>query len=383
MELLLEVLDAEETSEGYYTGWAIVGGEGIRDYRDKYGVLMYCPASELFSKETMESAKLLPITHRHPSQDVDAENWNDLSIGVTGENPERRGNKLAFFFKITAAWAIEEIRKLKEAGKPILFSLGYKILPDKTPGTWMGKAYQWVMRRIRYNHLALLLDNSTPRHDGTGEINDSQKTDGELLLLADSFSSNKPQEGLKVKKKIPGSGIEIEIQDSDARYFDNFVTEHTNQANELSEAKGEIKQLERDLEKAKTNVTDSKAFEKAFNERFELALEAVDLLDSVDVKELAKMSPLEIKEEVLIADGYTRDELKDLREEEGEQYAATVGGIYRRIAREAGSKESQNIHDSASRAATKSAAKGGQIVISDSKIVEARKRVAERNGGKK
>lgn len=383
-ELLLEIVDAKETDEGYYEGWAIVGGEGVRDYTDKYGVKMYAPASELFAPDTMASASLLPITPRHPAKDVTAENWNELSIGVTGEKPERRGNSLAMYIKVTAAWAIEEIRRLKEAGLAIKFSLGYKILPDKTAGSWMGKVYQWIMRHIRYNHLALLLDpRDIPRHAETGEINDSLNDSGELLLMMDSFSPTKPLEGKKVKKKLPGSGVEIEIEDADVRHFDNFVTEHSNQATELATKKGEVKQLERDLKKAGTSVADS-VVDKAVGDRLELALEAFSLLDSVDVKELAKMSPLEIKEEVLIADGYTEDELKTLKTEEGDQYAATVGGIYKRIVRQAGDRESEIINDAASRASlggsdtSRTTTRGGRKVLKDTKVVEARKRAAER-----
>lgn len=375
-QLLLKVVDAQENEEtGYYEGWAIVGGEGVRDYSDTHGVHMYCPADELFSPETMASAKLMPVTPRHPAEDVDAENWNDISIGVTGEIPERRGNQMAIYFKITAAWAIEEIRRRKAADLPILFSLGYKAFREIAPGTWMGKAYQWIMRKIRMNHLALLLDNSTPRHPGTGELHDSHKNDGEMLLFMDSFLPiNNPQEGKRVLKKLP-KGQEVDVTDSTAHVLDNHLIDHKNLQDDYAKLEGKLEQAERNLQNAKTTMLDSKAVDQTIETRLELAALALPLLDSVELVDLAKMPPREIYESVLLADGRTEEQLKEIAKKKGDQYDAYLSGVFDSIVDNRGSQESQRIHDAGTRAAAGSMRGQGS---GEDRIAAAKKKQRER-----
>lgn len=376
MSMLLEITDAEETSEGFFVGRAVVAGVGVQDYSDVFGVKMFCPADEVFAADTMESAKLLPITLRHPNRDVTADNAQALIIGYTGEKVERVGDKMTVNFKITDSAVVKQMKKLIAAGQRIQFSLGYKIKPDKTPGTWMGRVYDWVQRGRKYNHLALLLDQNG-RHPDTGLINDSQNNpDGSLLLVMDGELShlNPFQEAPKVKKTLP-NGAEIEVSDADARYLDNHLADHKKLSDDNATLKGEKLQLQRDLNAAQANVMDSAAVDSVVSTRLDLALEAASILDSADIKALAGKSPREIKESVLLDSQYTADELADLQAECKDSYDATLDGIYRTLVRNAGARTSQSVQDSAGRASL--AARNQSLNIQDP-TAAARQKQAER-----
>jgi hypothetical protein len=118
---------------------------------------VYRPAEELGNPETIESFKMIPWTNDHPrtlfNMQMDGEARTDDKIihGAVGENVYFDGEYLRANIKIFSKQLADEI----ENGKKEL-SIGYKCIPDLTPGVYNGERYDVVQRNIRGNHLALV-----------------------------------------------------------------------------------------------------------------------------------------------------------------------------------------------------------------------------------
>lgn len=131
-----------------YEGHLIPGAEPGKIYN------VYRPAEELSDPECIESFKLLPWIDGHvflgdssvatPPEEKGVE-------GVIGEDvyfdaPYLRGNIKVF----SSALKDRIERREKE------LSCGYRCTYEKRPGVFNGQAYDYIQRRIRGNHLALV-----------------------------------------------------------------------------------------------------------------------------------------------------------------------------------------------------------------------------------
>lgn len=131
-----------------YYGREIPGWQerGIDPERIYYA---YRPADEL--KRAASTINGLPIEWEHHPEDADDPQLEHRigSMGTDGAwNPPYLDNSLIF----TVGTAIEAIEK----NQCRELSLSYRYDPDFTPGTFEGQPYDFVMRNIRANHLALV-----------------------------------------------------------------------------------------------------------------------------------------------------------------------------------------------------------------------------------
>lgn len=121
------------------------------------------PESELFAKEALESFNGLPITIGHALLGPKTEGFTpaeDKGVdGTTGTTAERKGDKVVNDIKLFS----ERIKDEVNNGKKEL-SAGYfcDFVPEK--GVWHGRAYDFVQRNIRGNHIALV-DKGRSGHD--------------------------------------------------------------------------------------------------------------------------------------------------------------------------------------------------------------------------
>lgn len=134
-----------------YHGYEIPNWEdyGLDPNRTYYG---YRSAEELSRPETVDSVNLIPIQLAHHPDYPDAP-ARSTRIGTTGEsasfNEPYLDNSLCF----TDERAIDHIND----GSMRELSLAYRYTPDFTPGTTPdGEKYDFVMRHISANHLALV-----------------------------------------------------------------------------------------------------------------------------------------------------------------------------------------------------------------------------------
>lgn len=153
----------KRTKEGFLAVRARAARAGIYDYLgielDREGkhfqpnqvVKVYRPPEEVFSRDSVHSFLLKPITDDHPTEPVTAANWKDYARGVNA-GAMRDGDYLAFDLVVMDAKAIEAI----DAGKKEL-SNGYAseivIGAGKTPD---GQHYDAMQTQIRGNHIALV-----------------------------------------------------------------------------------------------------------------------------------------------------------------------------------------------------------------------------------
>lgn len=148
---------------GYVT---VVGNpiskEGVFDYlgKDIPGyegnpndiVWVYRPAEELSKQETIDSFKLMPFIDDHTWLGDEGVDPGEMPLsGMTGEqvywDPP--------YLKSNIRWFSDDMKLALESGKKEL-SPGYKYDVYKQSGVFDGKAYTYVMRNLRGNHLALV-----------------------------------------------------------------------------------------------------------------------------------------------------------------------------------------------------------------------------------
>jgi hypothetical protein len=133
---------------------------------------------EVFSRDTVESLKLKPVTNTHPSEIVTSDNIKKYQVGTTGSmptvpatwsdgeprNPEMAGRNFMDGSKLPLSdnyhQAIDMTITDEESIAGILdgnlgISCGYTVELDETPGTYMGMKYDAIQRNIRYNHVAV------------------------------------------------------------------------------------------------------------------------------------------------------------------------------------------------------------------------------------
>lgn len=133
-------------------------GQGAPDWVEKKQIYkVYRPALVLAA--ACDKFKMLPLTHHHPSQAVDEQNFRDLTIGYTGENPEvdYLENRNEVGIKSTVMLCDKEALDAYNRGE-VQLSPGYYADFEWQKGTSPdGQEYDIVMREIKdVNHLALL-----------------------------------------------------------------------------------------------------------------------------------------------------------------------------------------------------------------------------------
>ncbi|WP_019573346.1 DUF2213 domain-containing protein [Curvibacter lanceolatus] len=160
--------------------------------------MVYRPAEELASTETLESLKLIPWIDNHVmlgSEEAGMTPAERKGVqGVTGEDVFFEDGVVRANLKVFS----ESMANAIDAGKTEL-SLGYRCRYDPTPGEFEGQAYDYVQRDIRGNHLALV---------DAGRMG----PDVAVLDSADEPKPPTPEEGAAMadENKEGGSGLTLE-----------------------------------------------------------------------------------------------------------------------------------------------------------------------------
>lgn len=133
-------------------------GRGAPDWvEEKRLYKVYRPAPVLAA--ACDKFKMLPLTHHHPKTPVDGQNFRDLAVGYTGENPwvDYVGEKNEVGIRSTLMMYDDEALQAYENGE-IQLSPGYIANFEWKKGTAPnGEEYDIVMKEITdVNHLALL-----------------------------------------------------------------------------------------------------------------------------------------------------------------------------------------------------------------------------------
>jgi hypothetical protein len=141
------------TDEGFLFAEPVIAKVGVLTYMTKDGPRNeFVSAEELFHPDSLDSAKMMPLTDLHPDKVmVTPDNAKEVSVGATGENVRQDGIFLRVPVKVTAKSGIQSV----DNGRRQL-SCGYRALVVKQDGIHNGVKYSHVQKRRRYNHLALV-----------------------------------------------------------------------------------------------------------------------------------------------------------------------------------------------------------------------------------
>lgn len=147
------------TPEGFLDVEAACARTGIQIYSDAGNTIReYRSPEEVFSKDSMDSHKLSPVTFHHPKVMVTDKNFKDHFVGITGENPKSEGKFLLNRFRIMDGPTIDEVLKRRDQGKSIEVSMGYAcdVIPQEGKDPDTGEIFDAIQTGIRINHAALV-----------------------------------------------------------------------------------------------------------------------------------------------------------------------------------------------------------------------------------
>lgn len=126
-------------------GWEKLGLDPEKTY------MGYRPAEELSKPETIESINGIPVQFRHHPDFSDAP-AHETRVGAAGTDAEWREPYLMNSLIIYDDKAKDAIK----SGFMRELSLAYRYDPEIKAGEWNGKKYDFIMRNIRANHIALV-----------------------------------------------------------------------------------------------------------------------------------------------------------------------------------------------------------------------------------
>ncbi len=178
---------------------------GVLTYRNPDGSLRreYRPDTEVFSKESLDSMQLKPVTDEHPPKLLTAANASSYQRGSVGERVRRDGDKVALSMLVTDAGLIEKM----DSGESRECSCGYTCdVEDGAGVSPEGERYDCTQRNIRYNHVAVL-----PRGRAGSQVRVHMDGAELPVIFTDSPKPRVDQanrEGTTVKVRI--DGIEYE-----------------------------------------------------------------------------------------------------------------------------------------------------------------------------
>jgi len=152
-----------ETGEGFLKARISVARPGVFPYFEETGDVSYRAKlpEEIFSKDTLESLKGVPLTKDHPSQNgqyifVNSENYKQFAKGNVSE-PKIVDNEIQAIATIYDADLVAEAKRRHQNNeKQFEASIGFKSLLDKSTGNYAGVNYDTIQRQIIINHVALV-----------------------------------------------------------------------------------------------------------------------------------------------------------------------------------------------------------------------------------
>ena len=238
-----------------YYGGEIAGHDALGlEKNNKYGILR--PLSEL--KKAVESYNGMPLLHEH--EFVDASNPNkDRWMGTTGTNAHIEGSNLICDIIV---WDKELIKKIESHELQDL-SCGYAYTLDKSTGVHEGKKYDFKMKNLIGNHLAVVGDGRVPE----ARISDSNnfikgkimKKSALSIFLTGIFGDKKAMDNTEVIKGLR----QLAVKDSEE--FEGGEIEQAKAIIELAkkiEASEKVEDAEHEAEKKEHEVKDKKAKDK-------------------------------------------------------------------------------------------------------------------------
>lgn len=217
---------------------------GLTDRQPNDLVNVYRPAEEVFHPDSLASYDTSDITIEHPTEMVNADNYQSNTAGVVRGGGVKDGDFVRANLIIKSKDAINAV----ETGKAQL-SAGYTALYDDTPGvTPDGQKYDFVQRDIKINHVALV---------------DRARAGAQARLF-----DNHGESSMKYKLNLD-SGAEVMVEDSaTATLVNDTISRLTKQVTD-AEAKAEKAEAKADMTEEELKKEKLKSSDSAIKERVE------------------------------------------------------------------------------------------------------------------
>ncbi len=269
-------------SDGNLVGRASVTNIGVFTYRHPDGTVVreLRTPEEVFSADSMESIKNVPITVDHPTTLVPTEGI----VGETGDKPLCGDSiYLSVDMFIKDKEAIEEVKK----GKQYL-SCGYSADIEMESGRWLGMEYDARQKNIRYSHVSLV---DSPRAGETAMI---RLDSSDAVMVNDDINKNDPikedimaemtvkVDASEVKEAVKEAVNEINV-DALKADIDTLTTEKTKLEAERDTLKDKVDSLEKKVTELEATKMDEATIKAAVARRMKI-LDAARIAE-VEVKE--------------------------------------------------------------------------------------------------
>lgn len=281
--------------DGVIAGEAIATRAGVFKYRQPDGTIRaeFRPPAEVFKSDSMASARMVPITDRHPEAFVTPDNAKELSVGFTGENVRADGDNLVVPVNINTAQGIAAV----DGGRSEL-SFGYTCKVDEIAGEWNGEPYTHAQSDIKYNHLALV-------EQGRAGHVASLRLDAEDAVM--TIVEDHRKESRDMKKVKLDNGIEYDCAPEVAVEFDQVRAQRDEAVEKRDGLQKQIDAVtaERDEFKARAEkaekIDHSEAIANGVKSRLDVLAKASKVVSDEVKAKLDGMSDAEIRAAVISA----------------------------------------------------------------------------------
>jgi len=207
---------------------------GLNDRKPNEIINVYRPFDEVFNIDSLASYEASDVTLEHPSEMVNANNYNKTSVGVVHGPATQDGDFVLANLIIKSKDAISAV----ESGK-VQLSAGYTAIYDNITGeTEDGQKYEFVQRDIKINHIAIC---DRARAGAQARLYDNQGVTPMIKVTLDSGRSI----------DVADEAVAALVTDSIERLTQR-VTDAEAKADK-AEAEKDMKQEELEAEKAKSN----------------------------------------------------------------------------------------------------------------------------------
>jgi len=295
----------EKTPEGFLKGRAVITSTGIFEYLNADGSVrreLRLP-EEVFSKDFLESVKLIPITMLHPaSSKVDATNVKDLQIGMVGSNPSDPADGTSDNYYLSVDMVITDADAIKKIeGGTRALSVGYScdLEPAEPDARWCGQAYDFIQRNLRAQHLSVVPagrqgDQAMIKLDAAGNaVIDNEEFSKEETVMAEPIDVNVKVDASEVQNLIKAEkdradGLQVSL--------DNLTTEKARIEAERDTHKDRADKAEAKIKELEDSRLDEKAIEAAVARRVRI----LDAASKAGVEVKTDMAESDIQKAVVM-----------------------------------------------------------------------------------
>lgn len=284
--------------DGYLEGEAILTNVGVFPYQLADGSIQHELRSpeEVFSRESINTLKMLPITNEHPKIAVDSSNAKELQVGHVGDRILQDQYHLGSKVLITEDAAIEEVLNGKRA-----FSCGYSVNLDYTSGVWMGIHYDAIQRDIRYNHAAIV-SRGRAGDDVVMKFDSIDPSMGILRIDIETKKGENKMPGTNLKS-IKIDGVDCEAEASVIQAYTRLEKDNEKLKNDSSKEIENLKAENIKLTAKSDQLEEEKAaLEKARDEKKDVSADVIEekVKERMVVFDSAKRAGVEIKEDMSV-----------------------------------------------------------------------------------